>query len=55
MKVTFYTSTSTFGGLAEWRGETAAIVDLAAPIALTMLSHIAMVTTDVVMMGWLGP
>jgi Na+-driven multidrug efflux pump len=54
MKVTSYTSTSTFGGLAEWRGETAAIVGLAAPIALTMLSHIAMVTTDVVMMGWLG-
>jgi len=36
-----------------WRRESRAIIVLA--LALTQLSHIAMVTTDVVMMGWLGP
>ncbi|MBT7756856.1 MAG: MATE family efflux transporter, partial [Rhodospirillaceae bacterium] len=43
------------GSLASWRRESTALAALAVPIALTMLSHIAMVTTDVVMMGWLGP
>jgi MATE family multidrug resistance protein len=38
-----------------WRRESGAIIALALPLALTQLSHIAMVTTDVVMMGWLGP
>ena len=38
-----------------WRRESRAIIVLALPLALTQLSHIAMVTTDVVMMGWLGP
>ncbi len=42
-------------GLAGWRRESAALIVLAVPLALTMLSHVAMVTTDVVMMGWLGP
>ncbi len=48
-------SRSAADGLAGWRLEALAITGLAVPIALTMLSHIAMVTTDVVMMGWLGP
>ncbi len=43
------------GAFGQWRQETAAIITLALPLALTMLSHIAMVTTDVVMMGQLGP
>jgi MATE family multidrug resistance protein len=38
-----------------WRRESGAIMVLALPLALTQLSHIAMVTTDVVMMGRLGP
>ena len=36
------------------RRECRAIIILALPLALTQLSHIAMTTTDVVMMGWLG-
>lgn len=43
------------GRFGRWRVESVAILNLAAPLALAMLSHIAMVTTDVVMMGWLGP
>ena len=31
------------------------MVTLAAPLALTHLAYMAIVTTDVVMMGWLGP
>lgn len=42
-------------GFVGWRTESAAIIALAVPLALTQLSHIAVVTTDVVMMGWLGP
>lgn len=41
--------------IALWRRESAAIIVLALPLALTQLSHIAMTTTDVVMMGWLSP
>ena len=55
MNIASNTSTKTFASLAEWRVEAAAIIALAFPLALTQLSHIAMVTTDVVMMGWLGP
>lgn len=42
-------------GRAAWRGELRAIAGLSAPIALTNLTQIGMGTTDVLMMGWLGP
>ena len=38
-----------------WREELAATFKLALPIALTQLSTIALNTTDVIMLGWLGP
>ena len=38
-----------------WLRESRAIVRLAAPLALIQLAHMAIITTDVVMMGWLGP
>ena len=38
-----------------WYRESRAIVHLAAPLALTQLAYMAITTTDVVMMGWLGP
>jgi multidrug resistance protein, MATE family len=41
--------------LAPWRRELAATFRLAWPLALTQLAMIALNTTDVVMMGWLGP
>ena len=41
--------------LSLWYRESRAIVHLAAPLALTQLAYMAITTTDVVMMGWLGP
>ena len=41
--------------LSLWYRESRAIVHLAVPLALTQLAHMAIITTDVVMMGWLGP
>lgn len=41
--------------LALWRDEVRATATLAWPIVLTNLAQIAITTTDVVMMGWLGP
>ena len=41
--------------VALWWRETRAMVSLAVPLALTQLAYVAIVTTDVVMMGWLGP
>lgn len=38
-----------------WRLEVLAILHLAVPLALTQLAHMAIVTTDVFMMGWIGP
>lgn len=38
-----------------WRREVLAILHLAVPLALTQLAHMAIVTTDVFMMGWIGP
>ncbi len=38
-----------------WSQEARATVTLAVPLVLTELAWVAMVTTDVVMMGWLGP
>jgi MATE family multidrug resistance protein len=55
MNTLLYSLRSPTGAFGHWRRESAAIVTLALPLALTMLSHIAMVTTDVVMMGRLGP
>lgn len=40
---------------ADWQGETAATLRLAAPLVLAQLTHVAISTTDVVMLGWLGP
>lgn len=40
---------------APWLIEARALVVLAVPLVLTQLSQIAIQTTDVVMMGWLGP
>src|SRR5436190_2334149 len=37
-----------------WRGEFAATVELAIPIALTQLGQIAMMTTDLALIGRLG-
>jgi len=39
---------------AAWRGELRALTALALPLALAQLAQIAINTTDVVMMGWLG-
>ena len=39
---------------AAWTAELRAIARLAGPFALTNLAHIAMGTTDVLMLGWLG-
>ena len=41
--------------LSPWYRESRAIVQLAAPLALIQLAYMAIVTTDVVMMGWIGP
>jgi MATE family multidrug resistance protein len=38
-----------------WSQEARATVTLAVPLVLTVLAYMAMVTTDKVMMGWLGP
>ena len=40
--------------LPPWSREARAIVRLAAPLALTHLSYMAIMLTDVVMMGWTG-
>jgi len=41
--------------VALWRGEIRATVLLAWPLVLTNVSQMALATTDVVLMGWLGP
>lgn len=38
-----------------WRQEAWALGRLALPLILAQLAHVAITTTDVVMMGWLGP
>ncbi len=38
-----------------WRAESRALVALAVPLIMTGMAAIAITTTDVVMMGWLGP
>ena len=38
-----------------WSTELRAMLSLAWPLVLTNLSQIALATTDVIMMGWLGP
>lgn len=40
---------------ALWRREVAATLRLAAPLVFTQLAMIGINTTDIVMMGWLGP
>lgn len=41
--------------VALWSQEARATVTLAVPLVLTVLAYMAMVTTDKVMMGWMGP
>jgi MATE family multidrug resistance protein len=41
--------------MSGWRAELRATISLALPIIVTQLAQIAILTTDVVMMGWLGP
>jgi MATE family multidrug resistance protein len=38
-----------------WSQEARATVTLAVPLVLIELAWVAMVTTDTLMMGWLGP
>ena len=38
-----------------WRRELGAIAALSGPLALSNIAQVAMGTTDVMMMGWLGP
>lgn len=40
---------------SHWRTEFVAMCKLAVPLALAQIANIALNTTDVVMMGWLGP
>lgn len=42
-------------GWHEWMAEVRATLALAAPLVLSQLASMALFTTDVVMMGWLGP
>jgi len=50
------TSTTMNGARADaWRREIRSMAALAWPIVLTNLAQNAMQTTDVLMMGWLGP
>lgn len=42
-------------GFAPWLAEARATIALGSPLVLTNLAQIAITTTDVVMMGWLGP
>ena len=43
------------GAWAAWRAEAVAQVRLAVPLALGELSFVVITTTDLLMMGWLGP
>ena len=42
-------------GAGAWRREARALTALAVPIVLTNVGQVAIQTTDVVMIGWLGP
>ena len=50
-----YTSPAGNRGVESWRDEIRATLSLAVPLALAQLAHIGIQTTDVLMMGWLGP
>jgi multidrug resistance protein, MATE family len=41
--------------LSPWRAELRATLALAVPLVATQLAQIAILTTDVLMMGWIGP
>ncbi len=43
------------GPARPWRREARAMLSLAVPLVLTELAFMAILTTDVVLMGWLGP
>ena len=42
-------------GAGAWRREAGALARLSVPIILTNVGQVAIQTTDVVMIGWLGP
>lgn len=42
-------------GLSGWRDEIAGTLGLAWPLVIAQLAQMALFTTDVIMMGWLGP
>ena len=48
-------STTPPSARVSWLREARAIMHLAVPLALAQLAYMAIMTTDVVMMGWLGP
>ncbi len=48
-------SVSTVSRGALWRAEVKAMLALGVPLALSQLAQIAIQTTDVVLLGWLGP
>ena len=41
-------------GPRSWSGEARALIALSGPIVLTNLGQVAIQTTDVIMIGWLG-
>ena len=47
--------TDTINHPAQWRSEIRATLTLAWPLVLTNLAQMAMTTTDVMILGWLGP
>jgi len=49
------TSTEDAGAAGAWRTEFAALFALAWPLVVAQLAQNALFTTDVIMMGWLGP
>lgn len=48
------TGASAVAQASAWRAELVATLSLAWPLIVAQLAHIALMTTDVVMMGWLG-
>ena len=48
-------SAAGFAARAGWRVELRAMLSLGLPLAITQLAQIGVQTTDVLMMGWLGP
>ena len=54
MSVEMTSRSLTSSATSRWRQEARAIATLALPLSLTQLAYMAIVATDVIMMGWLG-